>query len=402
MTDKQAEARGYAAEGMQALQRRDAKGAEAALTKAIALDWPGPDIWVALSFAKSLQGDMAGRISAIEKALEIEPASVRARLHLGQALVGSGRGKEAEAEFRQGLAGVTPELKRNPEINQLTHAAEAYLAEHGAPEPPEEAPDEMQEAFDAFIEQHDIGSAPDDDLFRQSLDLLSGRAQHYPSRPTRYFYPGLPGRQFYPTSRFDWASPLAAATGDIRAELQALLSKQAAADAGFAPYVEKTGREGVSLSHPLLDNPDWSAFYLIKQGQRIEENIRRCPKTWAAIEAIGDAANPAPAPSVLFSLLQPGAAIPPHHGQINTRLICHLPIVLPGDCGLRVGNETREWKDGEVFIFDDTVEHEAWNNSDQPRYVLIFEIWHPDLSQRQRRLLTDFFKLAQSRVAGTG
>ena len=128
MTDKQAEARGYAAEGMQALQRRDAKGAEAALAKAIALDWPGPDIWVALSFAKSLQGDMAGRISAIEKALEIEPASVRARLHLGQALVGSGRGKEAEAEFRQGLAGVTPELKRNPEINQLTHAAEAYLA----------------------------------------------------------------------------------------------------------------------------------------------------------------------------------------------------------------------------------------------------------------------------------
>ena len=198
---------------------------------------------------------------------------------------------------------------------------------------------------------------------------------------------------------FAWTDALAARTKDIRKELEGLLSKQAAADAGFVPYVESGGREGSGVSHPLLDNPDWSAFYLIKQGQRIEENIKRCPKTWAAIEAIGEAVNPAPAPSVLFSLLEPGAAIPPHHGQINTRLICHLPIILPGECGFRVGNETREWKDGEVFVFDDTIEHEAWNRSEKPRYVLIFEIWHPDLSERQRHLITEFFRLGQSQVA---
>lgn len=394
MTD----ARTHAAEGMQALQRQDAPAAETAFRRAIDLGWPGPDIWVALSFAKSLKGDMAGRVAALEKAIEIDPKSVRARLHYGQALVGSGRRKEAEEAFQRGLADITPHLVQTSEIHQLIQAARAFLSgPGGAPEPAPE--NDVAAALDTFMDEHDVGSAPDDDLFRQSLDFLAGRKTHYPSRPTRYFYPGLPNRQFYPLEDFAWTDALAARTKDIRKELEGLLSKQAAADAGFVPYVESGGREGSGVSHPLLDNPDWSAFYLIKQGQRIEENIKRCPKTWAAIEAIGEAVNPAPAPSVLFSLLEPGAAIPPHHGQINTRLICHLPIILPGECGFRVGNETREWKDGEVFVFDDTIEHEAWNRSEKPRYVLIFEIWHPDLSERQRHLITEFFRLGQSQVA---
>lgn len=391
------DAREFAARGMQALQQQDAEAAEKAFRRAIDLGWPGPDVWVALSFAKSLQGDMAGRVAALEKAIEIDPKSVRARLHYGQALVGSGRRKEAEDAFRSGLSHVSPHLVRTAEIHQLIQAAEVFLAGPGAADT--KPADDVTAALDTFMEEHDVGSERDDDLFRQSLDFLAGRKTHYPSRPTRYFYPGLPNRQFYPLEDFDWTDALATRTKDIRKELEGLLSKQAAADAGFVPYVESGGREGSGVSHPLLDNPDWSAFYLIKQGQRIEENIKRCPKTWAAIEAIGEAVNPAPAPSVLFSLLEPGAAIPPHHGQINTRLICHLPIILPGECGFRVGNETREWKDGEVFVFDDTIEHEAWNRSDKPRYVLIFEIWHPDLSERQRHLITEFFRLGQSQVA---
>lgn len=394
------QARDFAAQGMQALQRQDGPAAETALQRAIDLGWPGPDIWVALSFAKSLQGDMAGRVASLEKAIQVDPSSVRARLHYGQALVGSGRPKDAEAAFRRGLADITPHLIRTQEIHQLITAAETFLAGPGEQTP--SPADELAEALDKFAEDHDLGAAPDDDLFRQSLDFLTGKATFYRSQPTRYFYPGLPNRQFYSLDGFSWTGALAAQTETIRGELETLLSEKAAAEAGFTPYVESAGREGAGVSHPLLDNPDWSAFYLIKQGKRIEENIARCPKTWAAIEAIGEAVNPAPAPSVLFSRLEPGAAIPPHHGQINTRLICHLPIILPGDCGFRVGNETREWKDGEVFVFDDTIEHEAWNRSDKARYVLIFEIWHPDLSERQRSLVTEFFKLGQSQVSSAG
>ncbi|WP_300377013.1 aspartyl/asparaginyl beta-hydroxylase domain-containing protein [Henriciella sp.] len=387
MEDQMQKARAEAAAGMQALQAQDGRAANAALTRATEMGWPGPDVWVALSFAKSLLGDMDARLAALEKALEVEPASVRARLHYGQALLGANRRAEAEVAFRKGLAGLSGLAVRNREIEQLVDAAREFLGEDATPRELAEHP------VDAFARDHDVGSGEDDDLFRQSLNILAGRIQPFTSKPTRFYYPGLPNRQFYPLRDFSWTENLAAKTPAIRAELQALLDRQASEANRFAPYVEASGREGQAVSHPLLDNPDWSAFYLIKQGERQEDNISLCPQTMAAIDDIGEDARPAPAQSVLFSLLKPGASIPPHHGQFNTRLICHLPIILPGQCGFRVGNETREWKDGEVFIFDDTIEHEAWNRSDSPRYVLIFEVWRPELNERQRHLISSLYQM---------
>ena len=60
-----------------------------------------------------------------------------------------------------------------------------------------------------------------------------------------------------------------------------------------------------------------------------------------------------------FPRLEPGAHIPPHSGILNCRLICHLPLIVPPGCWLRVGNETREWEEGKLMIFDDSMEHEA-------------------------------------------
>ena len=89
-----------------------------------------------------------------------------------------------------------------------------------------------------------------------------------------------------------------------------------------------------------------------------------------------------------FSRLRPGARIEPHTGFLNSRLICHLPLVTPKNCFLRVGNETREWKKGEAWVFDDSIEHEAWNASDETRIVLIFSIWRPELSAEERKLVS--------------
>lgn len=390
MDEQLTEARSKASAGMQALQAKNGPAARSALTEAIELGWPGADVWVALSFAHSLLGDMESRIASLRKALEIDPASLRARLHLGQALVGAGQLEAAEAEFVKGLETTPPAGSWTSELDQLVQAARRFLAERNI----DVSQDAADSPLDTFAREHDVGSEPGDALFQQSLDFLAGRRVPYASKPTRYYYPGLASRQFYPAEDFAWTKGLSDSAPDIRAELESLLARQSDAAKGFAPYVEKTGREGAGVSHPLLDNPDWSAFYLIKQGKRIEENIALCPKTMAAIDAIGEDASPAPAPSVLFSLLKPGARIPPHHGMLNTRLICHLPVILPGQCGFRVGNETREWADGEVFIFDDTIEHEAWNHSDGPRYILIFEHWRPELSPRQRHLVSELFKLA--------
>jgi aspartate beta-hydroxylase len=96
---------------------------------------------------------------------------------------------------------------------------------------------------------------------------------------------------------------------------------------------------------------------------------------------------PGRAPTAFFSVLRPGTRIPPHTGVSNTRLIVHLPLVVPDGCGFRVGSETRTWRAGESLVFDDTIEHEAWNESGAIRTVLIFDIWNPHLSGPERDLV---------------
>ena len=96
-------------------------------------------------------------------------------------------------------------------------------------------------------------------------------------------------------------------------------------------------------------------------------------------------------PTVMFSLLKAGSRILPHTGMFNTRLVCHLPLMIPEGCRFRVGNEVREWQEGRLLIFDDTIEHEAWNDSNEDRVVLIFDIWRPELSEQERLELTALF-----------
>ena len=90
------------------------------------------------------------------------------------------------------------------------------------------------------------------------------------------------------------------------------------------------------------------------------------------------------AANAMFSLLAPNTHIPPHVGVGNFRLLCHLPLIVPDGCWFRVGAETRDWRRGEAFVFDDTIEHEAMNPSDRLRVVFIFDVWHPDLGSAER------------------
>lgn len=375
------QARSHAATGMQALGRRDGMAARTAFERAISLGWPGPDVWVALAHARGLLGEHDGRRAALEQALNLSPDDLRARLYLADHCAHHGDTAKAAGLFASAIRDA-PDGSPDEELSALLQRASTFLETHG----------HEQTDLLAPFQDLDLGTASDDTLFIQSLDILAGRARPFYPQPTRYLYPGLPIRQFYPRQQFPWAGALEGRTPQIRAELEALLDS---ARSSFKPYVERQGRE-TGVSHHLLDNPDWGAFYLVKQGHRIEENIARCPVTMAAIDAIGEDAFPAPAPSVLFSRLAPGTAIPPHHGMFNTRLICHLPLIIPQGCGFRVGNERREWTPGRFFAFDDTIEHEAWNSSGEPRYILIFELWRPELDARQRALVTRLFQQGES------
>ncbi len=387
MTREQAgAAQTLAAQGMAALARGDGVSARQALEGAIRMGWPGAPVWLALASACRLTGDMQARRAALDKALEIAPSHPRALLLAGAFHEEQGSRAVARGYYAAALRALGPR-PASPEIAEDVARARAFLADN---------PDPVEQRIRAAFADIDLGPTAEDGLFRQSVDLLLGNALPCYQRPTRYYYPGLPQRQFYETHEFAWAARIESATAAIAAELAALLADRQT----FAPYVEMAGREAGIKAHKLRGNPDWGAYYLVKQGQPVPDHVDRCPATFAALAALGDLARPAPAPSILFSRLAPGAAIPPHHGQYNTRLICHLPLIVPPQCGFRVGNEVREWRPGRLLIFDDTIEHEAWNLSDRERIILIFEIWRPELSDRQRGLVSRLIATLGGQPAG--
>jgi aspartyl/asparaginyl beta-hydroxylase (cupin superfamily) len=222
---------------------------------------------------------------------------------------------------------------------------------------------------------------------RQSLEIAAGTRKLHRQQPTAFDYVGLPAIQFFDRGAFEWVDSIEAATPAIREELLALLETHADE---LRPYVQHN-TVAPEANQALLGRADWSVLPLCENGWLMPSIIEHCPVTWEAVLE-----TPLPrisgwGPTVLFSLLKAGARIAPHNGMFNTRLICHLPLIVPSGCGFRVGNEVREWEVGKLLIFDDTIEHEAWNDSNENRIVLIFDIWRPELSERERFELTALF-----------
>jgi aspartate beta-hydroxylase len=171
--------------------------------------------------------------------------------------------------------------------------------------------------------------------------------------PYHFYFPQLPQKQFYERSDFPWLDAIEAATDDIRAEWLAVASGD--------------------------------AFYLWQNGELNEDNAALCPQTMAALTNAPLAQIPGHSPSVLFSPMPAGTHVAPRNGPTNTRLQVHLPLVAPGKCRLRVGNDVREWQAGRAWVFDDSMEHEAWNDGDQARVVLQFDIARPEMTEDENR-----------------
>ncbi|WP_051882150.1 aspartyl/asparaginyl beta-hydroxylase domain-containing protein [Parvularcula oceani] len=215
--------------------------------------------------------------------------------------------------------------------------------------------------------------------FADAVDMLFGRKQPVAQEPKILFYPGMPAREVYPREGFDWVPALEAETAAIREEALTLSGSGRA----FAPYVTAS-EDRPQDAHRLVDDDSWTAFYLWRDGRPVPEAAERCPRTVEAMERVPLCRVKGKSPNVLFSRLAPGVHIPPHTGLVNTRLICHLPLVVPPGCGFRVGNRSLAWREGETLIFDDTIDHEAWNRGREERIILLFEVWQPALEAAER------------------
>lgn len=235
--------------------------------------------------------------------------------------------------------------------------------------------------------------------FQKALEIMQGarrrdpETNRFPQMPQTFYYPDLPLVHFVDPSGYAWREAVETQTEAILAEAQVLLADTAS----FQPYMRQTTDRPQGDVHGLLDNPDWSTCYLTDRGQPILERTERAPVTFGMLDSqvplsrIGTRA-----PSIMFSLLRPHSKIPPHTGMINCRFICHLPLIVPPHCGFRVGATTRDWHVGELMVFDDSVEHEAWNNSDEDRLVLIFDVWRPEVSKEEQRQIQALFEVVDS------
>lgn len=332
--------------------------------------------WVTLALVQQQRGDDDAQEAALLRAQALDPYDLMVLLMRGRLYERQGRRQEAARAYGAART-VAPPRERLPRELQvaLQHASrwrDDYDRELAA---------FMDQAMERSLREH-----ADEDLerFRLSLDILLGRKQRYDSQALRYFVPQLAPVEFFDPALFPWMAEVEAATDRIREEFLAVLR----AESDFVPYIQYQPGEPIAQWAELNHSPKWSVYHLWKDGRPVPEHVERCPVTARVLEGTPRPDQPGRTPVALFSMLRPRTRIPPHVGASNARLICHLPLIVPEGCRYRVGNSHRQWVPGKAWVFDDTIEHEAINDSDQIRVVLIWDTWHPALTPPERRLIT--------------
>jgi aspartate beta-hydroxylase len=360
--------------GFQALQRGDAKAACQHFERATATGSATADAWFGLSLAHRRLGSAQAERTALDRTLELDPRNVPALIRKGDLYTAQSDTRAATTFYRAALK-IARSMRSTPAEWRAELDRVAATVQGNA------------RAFEQHLlddlNRSGLGK-PGTQRFTRALDLLLGRRQIYQQQPQVFYFPELPQIEFYDRADFPWAVALEQDTAAIREELRAILR----AGERFTPYMQASADRPAFNNNGLLNDPSWSACHLIRNGEDVAANAALCPATMKALRRLPLCRIPGRTPTVLFSLLRPGTHIPPHHGFLNTRLICHLPLIVPPGCALRVGNETRPWKEGELVIFDDTMEHEAWNRSSELRVVLLFDIWRPELTETERALVS--------------
>ncbi|WP_414900347.1 aspartyl/asparaginyl beta-hydroxylase domain-containing protein [Sphingomonas flavalba] len=352
-------------------ERGDIRGARALLERATAENGAPPDSWLKLAAMCKAGGDDAAAERAVDGALRSDPLHFVALLFKASLMERAGNPRAGEAygnALAQRPAGALP-----AQMSATVAHAEAVHRAHIA-----EADKRFGVAMAPFEKRASADEARRMARFRSNALRLT---RPYHSEPTHFHYPGLVEREFHDRAGFPWLLALEHACDAILAEFHAVM---AAEHALLEPYIQYPAEVPLRQWKALNRSRNWTAIHLWKDGRRVEENARHCPRTMAVLEQIPQPRAAGCSPNAMFSLLAPRTTIPPHVGVNNTRLVCHLPLIVPDHCWFRVGAETRSWTPGEAFVFDDTIEHEAANGSEALRVVFIIDVWHPDLSPVER------------------
>jgi aspartate beta-hydroxylase len=352
-------------------------GARDMLERAVARDGSNTRLLMNLAGTLRRLGLAADEMRIIERVLAVEPRHLFALLQKATLLESQGKQRAAAKVYHNALQTIPPGTNVPAALRGLiekavaaTQANDAALAAH------------LQERLQELRVRH---AGAEQERFDHCIDTFMGRRRIFTPQPTFLHFPQVPAREFYPRAEFPWLDRLDAATPAIREEFARVFAEDSAS---LEPYVAYP--QGVPLDQwaELNHSRRWSVFYLWRDGKPNEEHLARCPRTAQLLGELPLLDIAGYAPTIFFSILDAKSHIPAHTGVTNTRVIVHLPLIVPPGCRFRVGSTTREWQPGEAWVFDDTIEHEAWNDSAVPRAILILDVWNPYLTAAERELVS--------------
>ncbi|MBL8771599.1 MAG: aspartyl/asparaginyl beta-hydroxylase domain-containing protein [Phenylobacterium sp.] len=363
----------HLADAVAAMQRGDPTGALRSVEEAERAAPFDPHVKMQKALIHRVSGALPAALAALDEALSLDPYNFLALLSKG-AVVERLEGARVAARIYENAIKLAPaEAQLPPNLRSPLARARQVV-------------EETRQALAKYLADQvgaidGAGSELAQKRLEEAIGVYAGVRKVYQHEPLLLHYPRLPAIPFYPRELFPWLPELEAATEAIQGELRAALATRMDA---FAPYIQYPPDAPVNQWEELNHSRRWSSLFLWKDGVRNEAVCAACPKTAALLDRLPMAHQPGFAPTAMFSALDAHTRIPPHTGSTNVRLLCHLPLVLPGPARFRVGNETRSWAMGQAWVFDDTIEHEAWNDADELRVILIFDVWNPYLEPGER------------------
>jgi aspartyl/asparaginyl beta-hydroxylase (cupin superfamily) len=362
--------------GVRMLGRGAPKEAQAMFERATRTDPRHPALWANLATSLKALGRQTEALDALDKALELEPRHLSALLQKGAIYEARGEQRAAARIYQNMLACIPPGGEVPPAIKDAVAHAKQLVDKDQA-----ELIAALEGPLAELRERHGGRRQRRVDL---CLETLMGKRQPFHSQPTWMYMPELPAIEFFERSDFPWLDAFEAQTPAIRNEvLQVLVADRE----GLQPYIDFPANLPLDQFRELNRSRRWSAYFLWNQSAAVPAHLARCPVTARLLETAPRCHIEGRAPTAFFSILDANTRIPAHVGVTNTRCTVHVPLVIPPDCGFRVGATTREWVPGQAWVFDDTINHEAWNLSDTPRAILIFDIWNPLLTAAERDMI---------------
>lgn len=362
--------------GVHAMQRGELDAAIDLLRAARAVAPADPVVLMTMVTAYRQRGDQDAEREVIESVLALDAYFLPALLARASWMERYGKASSAAAMYRNALKVAPPPSHWPAQLEPQLEYARDFVDRHS-----KALAEHLETKLAAARAALDPSVAG---RWQEATAIVTGRSKPFVSQSNQLLVPRLPAIPFFDRSHFPWIAALEAKTDIIRAELLAALQSQRDR---FSPYITYGKSDPVNQWRELNHSLRWSTFHLWRGGTPVHENLQACPQTAEALALVPQVDIEGLCPNAMFSALAPRTHIPPHNGETNARLVAHLPLIVPDGCWLRVGYERHEWRVGEIVVFDDTLEHEAMNDSDELRVVLIFDVWNPLLAPAERDMV---------------